>query len=64
MLHKDVDRICECLLIMHEVYAAESKLLHVQKSIESILASGKLKGQMQKLIAMTNKKVNKAILFC
>ena len=49
---------------MHEVYAAESKLLHVQKSIESILASGKLKGQMQKLIAMTNKNVNKAILFC
>jgi ferritin-like metal-binding protein YciE len=49
---------------MHEVYAAEGKMLHVQKSIIAILDSGKLKGQMQKLIAMTNKKVNKAILCC
>ena len=49
---------------MHEVYAAEGKLLHVQKNIKKVLESGKLKDQMKKLISNTMKKVSKAILFC
>ena len=63
-MNEDVDRICECLLIMHEVYAAEGKLLHVQKNIQEVLKSGKLKDQMKKLISKTEKKVSKALLFC
>ena len=63
-MNENVDRICECLLIMHEVYVAEGKLLHVQKNIQEVLKSGKLKDQMKKLISKTEKKVNKALLFC
>ena len=63
-MNEDVDRICECLLIMHEVYAAEGKLLPVQKNIQEVLKSGKLKDQMKKLISKTEKKVSKALLFC
>ena len=49
---------------MHKVYAAEGKLLHVQNNIKKVLESGKLKDQIKKLISITNKKVNKAILCC
>ena len=49
---------------MHEVYVAEGKLLHVQKNIQEVLKSGKLKDQMKKLISKTEKKVSKALLFC
>ena len=60
---EEVHTICECLLIIHEAYAAEGKMLHVQKAINQVLASGKLHDQMQKLMTKTNKKVTQAI-FC
>ena len=55
---------CECLLLLPEVYSAESKLLHIQTELNKIMDTGKLEGQMRTMILSSSKLVNQAVLFC
>ena len=56
--------VCESLLLLPEVYSAESKLLHVQSELKKLMDTNKLQGQMKSLCAITLEKVKEAFLIC
>ena len=56
--------VCESLLLLPEVYSAESKLLHVQSELKKLMDTNKLQGQMERLCANTLEKVKEAFLIC
>ena len=59
-----VRQTCESLLMLPEVYSAESKLLHIQSELKKIMDTKKLEGQMKTLCSNTLEKVKEAFLIC
>ena len=51
---------CECLLLLPEVWVAESKLCQVETSIKRVLDTGKADGQMKALPTKTLATVKEA----
>ena len=55
-----VKKRCECLLLLGEVFVAETKTCHVESNLTRVLQAGKVTGQMKSLLEATLPKVTKA----
>ena len=55
-----VKKRCECLLLLGEVYMAETKTCHVESNLTRVLQAGKVTGQMKNLLGATLPKVTQA----
>ena len=55
-----VKKRCECLLLLGEVYVAETKTCHVESNMTRLLRAGKVTGQMKALLEDRLPKITKA----
>ena len=55
-----VKKRCECLLLLGEVFAAETKTCHVESNLTRVLQAGKITGQMKSLLEATLPTITKA----